>query len=228
MNPKIAVTVLALAAVPLGAADFWQEKKFTDWSEKQVKRMLEDSPWARPVAMRDDGPGRSRGGGARDLTDASSNERPSRGGRSSAPPEAPPAVTAILRWHSALPVKQAVARMKYGDAAAAAPESIKVLSRAEERYVLGFARVPAGALRGAGPGLKENIRIRIKGKPDIVAEHVQVDRQGRSVDLYIFFPKGRGIEASDGEMEVSLDLGSTKVNRKFKLKDMVFDGKLEI
>lgn len=39
--------LLLAAAAPLRGADFWEKKNFTRWSEKEVRRMLTDSPWAR-------------------------------------------------------------------------------------------------------------------------------------------------------------------------------------
>jgi hypothetical protein len=35
-----------LAGVALIAADFWEERPFTEWSDKDVEKMLTDSPWA--------------------------------------------------------------------------------------------------------------------------------------------------------------------------------------
>ena len=229
MYPKYALAAL-IVLMPLGAADFWHEKKFTEWSEKQARRLLEGSPWARAVAIPADG-GRSRRRVGDDLSDAT---QPGRRSRSNVPsaPEAPPATTAILRWHTALPLKQAIARLRFGDAAASAPDAVQMLSRQEDRYVLAVTNLPPAVLRASADELLPRMRLRIKGKPDIVAERIQADRQERSVDIYLIFPKGRDgsavIELSDGEVEVALDFGDLKISRKFKLKEMVFGGKLEI
>ena len=52
------------------------------------------------------------------------------------------------------------------------------------------------------------------------------------MNFFVIFPRGQNgsplIEQKDGEVEVALKLGDVKINRKFKLKDMVFNGKLEI
>ena len=49
MRGKLAgvVGVWFLAGVALAAADFWEEKDFTAWSDKEVEKMLTDSPWAK-------------------------------------------------------------------------------------------------------------------------------------------------------------------------------------
>ena len=222
MYLKYAVFAVA-ALAPLGAADFWQDKKFTEWNERQVRRVLEDSPWARSVTVPDDG-GRSRRG--------SRAIGPAKAGKTSptAPPEAPPVVNAILRWHTALPVKQAVARMRFGDAAETSPEAARILGREEKNYVLGVTNLPASVLDGALQ--KSNFRIKLKGKQDIEAADVQPESQGRRVNLFLFFPRYAGgaplIDIDDGEMEVQLSVGDVKISRKFKLKEMLFGGKLEI
>ncbi|MFB3828307.1 MAG: hypothetical protein ACE15B_16180 [Bryobacteraceae bacterium] len=233
---RIAIALLA-AVVPLAAADFWEEKKFHEWSDKQVKRMLEDSPWARPVAVRaEGGGGMRRGGGGRgggvDMSDASESAGRSRGGgRNAEPPEAPPSITVYVRWHTALPIRQAVARMRFKDEVQTSAEAKKMLERKEERYVVGVAGLPAQVVGRAAADIKDRVRLRLKNKPEIPAQQVEIDRQQGRVNLYCFFPKGQGgapvIEAADGEVEVLLQL-QQKISRKFKLKDMMYEGKLEM
>jgi hypothetical protein len=74
--------------------------------------------------------------------------------------------------------------------------------------------------------------LKIKGKPEIKVGTVEIAPEGRTMNIYGFFPRGQNgnpvIEEKDGEVEVSLKIGNTKINRKFKLKDMVYNGKLEI
>lgn len=227
MYLKLGAAGLVLALAPLVAADFWENKEFTEWSDKQVRRILEDSPWARPVSISDDRPG----GGSAGIADASkAAERNNR--NSSTAPAAPRSVTAILRWHTALPVKQAVARMRFGAEAGTSAEAAKMLSPEDDRYVLGLANVPAGLLRGDPAGLRNAIFLKLKNKPPIPVADVQGDRRGDRVNLFLIFPRGQQgspvIEPGDGEVEVEIKLESTKVTRKFKLADMMFRGKLEI
>jgi len=39
--------VVCLASLTAAAEDFWVKKQYTEWSEKECRKMLEDSPWAR-------------------------------------------------------------------------------------------------------------------------------------------------------------------------------------
>jgi hypothetical protein len=61
---------------------------------------------------------------------------------------------------------------------------------------------------------------------------VKGDRDQVGVNRYLFFPKAQPgshlITLEDNEVEVALKLGNTEIKRRFRLKDMVFDGKLEI
>ncbi|MBM3747528.1 MAG: hypothetical protein FJW34_17215 [Acidobacteria bacterium] len=147
-------------------------------------------------------------------------------------PEAPPATTVIVRWHSALPVKQAVARARYGDEAGNSPEAAKTLRRQETHYIVGMIGMPPGVARMNPQKMKSSALLKIKGRSPVEAEAVQPARGERGVDLYLFFPKtlpgSHVIVLEDNEVEVELKLGSTSVRRKFKLKDMVFDNTLEI
>ena len=51
----------------LWAADFWTAKPYTEWSTKDIQKMMSNSPWAHlmPVSM-----GSSRGGGGGKLESA--------------------------------------------------------------------------------------------------------------------------------------------------------------
>ena len=43
--------VWLLACAVLAAADFWEEKEFTSWSDKDVEKMMSNSPWAKPLTV---------------------------------------------------------------------------------------------------------------------------------------------------------------------------------
>ena len=52
-----------VACAVLVAADFWEEKDFTAWSDKDVEKMLTDSQWSQKVTIPLGGPGGGGGGG---------------------------------------------------------------------------------------------------------------------------------------------------------------------
>jgi len=136
-----------------------------------------------------------------------------------------------VRWHTALPIKQAVARARYGDEVATSPEAAKMLERQETHYVVGIIGLPMAMAKVNPARLKSNALLKIKGRSPIVAEEVKGAPDQRGANLYLFFPRTQPgshlIVLEDKEVEVSLKLGNTEIRRKFKLKDMVYGGQLE-
>ena len=236
--------ILGIGAAVLFGADFWQKKKFPEWDEKEVRRMLSDSPWARPVevtlgtdSLR---PRPGVGGGHKGGPGAGGDATAGTGGVSEMPdgnrggggaPEAPavPAVTVTVRFHSALPIKQAAAKSRYGKEVLTSTEATQMLSRQETYYIVGMTGLPPQLLRDEIDSLKDKAQLRIKGKPTVYAKEIRQDRSQGRLSLYLFFAReGNPIVVEDGEVEVRLGLGGQTIKRAFKLKDMVYEGKLEI
>jgi len=243
----IVFLLLSLAGATLWAADFWQKAKFTEWSDKDVQKMVKDSPWARAVEIRlgggMGGGGRGgrggRGGGdmssvsAADETSSSGGMGGGRGGRGGGGGDtidSTPSYPLIVRWHTALPIRQAIARIRYGQEAGTSPEAAKMLGPEEKRYVVGIADVPPQLVMRVKPDeLKSKATLKLKGKDPIEAVNVQADRGERGVNIYLFFSRtGNPITLEDNDVEVVLKLTSIEIKRRFRLKDMVFDGKLEL
>ncbi len=40
------IVLILLASLAAGAAEFWEKKKYTEWSEKECRKLLTASPWA--------------------------------------------------------------------------------------------------------------------------------------------------------------------------------------
>ena len=95
------------------AANFWEERFFTSWTEEEIEQMLTDSPWSRKVTVVLDESRRSR---ARRRAANAAGERDD--GRRLIPPSdipplegigpVPERMTVTVSWRSALPVKQAL------------------------------------------------------------------------------------------------------------------------
>jgi hypothetical protein len=77
--------------------------------------------------------------------------------------------------------------------------------------------------------LKSKAFLNVKGRDPIQAVDVVSDRDERGANIYLVFPRAdTPITLEDGDVEVFLKLGTVDVKRRFRLKDMVFDGKLEL
>ncbi len=257
----VLLSILMLAATAAWAADFWEKKKYTEWSQKDIQKIMKDSPWARTVevSMGPMGAGGGMGGGGRGGgrrgggggggggMDASGGGIPGGGGGGAeggpggggAPGGGPgegggqsvPTLSVIVRWHSALPIRQALVRARFGDESAKSAEAAKILAADEKIYVVAIAGLPPTMLRGATPeSLKPNSLLQIKDRPVIAADRVQAqqDESGR-VNLFLIFPHGdKPITIEDNEVEVAVKVGAMSIKRRFRLKDMMFDGKLAI
>jgi hypothetical protein len=141
-----------------------------------------------------------------------------------------PTTQVILRWHSALPMKQAIAVIRYGAEAGASPDAKKMLDRAETHYVLGIAGLPPQMARMDPQALKSGVMLKRKNKEPIAPQDIKADRDqatGR-LNLYVFFPRASEITVEDKDLEVEVKAGALDFKRKFNLKKMVYDGKLEI
>lgn len=217
----------------LAAADFWQAKPYTEWSDKELRKMITNSPWAKsfsPPAPAggpgdsgastplSEGGGRVRGGGA-----------PAGG---PAPADAGVAPTIYARWQSALPVKQAVARLKYGAEASTSPDAKQLLNRVETNYEI----VVSGPLKSMLGGDTDTLKVSLmesslltsKGTVPVKPSDVQIALSKDSNDMVLHFPRTTPFTVDDKEVEFETKFGDLVLKYKFRLKDMVFNGKLEM
>ena len=221
---RIGLTSLWLVVcAPLTAAEFWETKPFLQWSDKEVQKLMEDSPWtglvsvplppSTPVPSIDAGPG-GRGGG---------------GGDDKGFGPAPLRIRVTVSWRSALPLRQAAVRSQVGQGGTVSPQSLESLARDDEFYVVGFQGLPQRSMRpGPGGALTVESFLRRSGKPPIPAAQATTQQQNGGPLLLIAFPRTDPITLDDGDVEVAFKLEQIEVKKKFKLKDMVFGGKLAL
>ncbi|MFQ5928901.1 MAG: hypothetical protein ACE5MK_04330 [Acidobacteriota bacterium] len=284
---------LVLGTVFILGADFWEKKKFTEWSEKEVTRMLTKSPWARTVDValsrlrgsRQFGADRSSHGGRQGGDFGGGRGGSGRGGGGfgrggmGGGGGFPPTVRLTIRWFSAVPIKQAIAKRRFGTDAGTSAQAAQIINRQETHYILGVSGVPGRMLlsnpgrrgsesgRGRSPAERDTSRsgrdtsraeerlkrvserlksesfLKIKGQEPIPADavHIEVGRGGNTVDaqalrsgaeIYVMFPRTQEsshvINVKDKDVEFVTKIGEREVKKKFKLKDMVYDGKLEL
>jgi len=244
----------------LWAADFWVKKPFTEWTDKEVEQVLGNSPWARRVDITVDaggggagggggraGGGRRGGGGgggggsgfggaeAGAGSDAGGGgEGGGGGGRAGGGDMAGGlnTVPLMIRWRSALPIKQALVRRRLGVEAGTSEEAKKLLARQEDHYVIVISgRLPKQALGAGAEKLKSSCFLKV-GKKAIPASDARFFPGPQMSEVVVLFPRTQPgahlITLEDKEVEVAGKIGSLDMKRKFRLKDMVFDGKLEL
>lgn len=264
--------ILLLTTVPVWPRKFWKESAYSDWSEKQVMRMLNKSPWAKGMTVslqrprgvsgttmsagRRDGPNRSgRGFGSGGGLGGGGGGGGFGGGRGGGRGFGgrgmgrgfPPAMNLTLRWYSALPIKQAFARAQFGDQAESTAELAELLAPEENHIIVGVSGLPARMTRippDRQQAVVERLRsesfLKLKGREPIPLQAVQMRkdqvhllnaRTGQSGFELIFVfarPTSNPITVKEKNIEFVTRLMGRKISKKFKLKDMVFDGKLEL
>ena len=248
---KLAV-IAALLPAALCAADAWESKPFADWTDKDLQKVVNNSPWARQTrALLSNAAvaGRGRAG----IGDASGDDvaggRVSRGANSAGGADrlgaAPsdfdptgqsaqqPGIPVVVRWQTALPLRQAQMRGKYGKEAATSPEAQKFLSQEPMLYVISVAGLQGSMVSaGGGDQAKQNIArastLAAKGKEPLHPIAVEFVANGSAVDVLNGFPRTLPLTLEDQEAEFSTHIGAASLKYKFKLKDMVLHGKLEL
>ena len=137
----------------------------------------------------------------------------------------------VIRWQSALPMKQAVARTKWGSEAGTSTEAKTFLEREEPSYIVAVSGIPRplvgdqDQLKGV---LKDQTTLIAKGKDKLTPSEIQFAPNGRAIDVYFLFPKSAAFSVDDKEVEFSTKLAGFNVKNKFRFKDMVVNGKLEL
>jgi hypothetical protein len=238
---KIVPLLLALS-ISLWSADFWQTKPYTDWSDKEAQRIETNSPWAKEVSVSlgvgpggpDTGRGKRGGNGSTGDIDSSTGGS-STGGRGNmqgaGATHSEASVTVIVSWRTALPIREAVAKTKFGAEASTSAEAKKLVEEQQNFYMIMVSGFPATVFRG-NDKLKEsllrNTSLLVKGKDPIQASDVKTGGNEQKGVVLFLFPKTAPFSLDDKDVEFSTKLGPILVKQKFHLKDMVFNGKLDL
>lgn len=221
------------AALRGAAAEDWSR-----WNDRKVLQILTDSPWAhrRRVRLewfrRDPEPPR-----AEQMPGATGpNMRRPDGGnpiggigvpRTSLPLEA----DLIIRWASALPVRQARALYIHRSHAASGRTLAELLEDDPEHAILEIHGLPAQiAHKGAGAvelAAMQGVRLRVGRGAVLAPVKTRADVTGLTLDLYAHFDRA-SLSPPRGEIEVAVDLQIARFRERFRPSRMVHEGRFEI
>lgn len=234
---KKTIGLLVAFALCALAGDFWK-KPFTEWSDKDATKMMTDSPWAKYTGVSMGGPPPPAGGfgGGGGFGGAGTPGGPQGGGGSEIGPGAQgmsgPSFNVVARWQTALPIRQALVRLKYGAEADKSAEAQKILAEEARPYEIVLSGPLAPFLPGppeeSAKALSAVTALSSHRTGEIKPIQIEVGKPGPSMDVLFVFPRSMPFTADDKEVEFSTKLGKSTVRYKFKLKDMVFNGKLEM
>lgn len=231
---KKSAAVLFLMCFGLFAAEVWQ-KPLAQWSEKDAAKIMSSSPWAKTTSLTMDfgggggmpppgggggfGGGGGRGGGA----PQGQSEGFGGGGFS---------VMVTARMESALPIREALVRTKFGADAEKSEDAKKVLSDEPKSYEVVLSGGLGGFVMGPPDQVKEHLTesttLSSARGTSIKPETIQIGPPGKTMDVLFVFPRTMPFTVDDQEVEFATKLGKSNVKIKFKLKDMVVNGKLEM
>ena len=205
---KLAFLLLAGSSLLL-AADFWEIYHYTQWTDQQIRKIMRDSPWARSTEIRLKA---FHYDGELELFDQ------------------PVFVTAIVRWQSALPIRQVVALERFGDEADSSLESVARLGSDLNAYVVGVFGIPVtGGLDPPGD-LAAGASLVFRDGPPLGSALALVEQKEEWADVYFAFPNeppdGRVITLDDERVQFVLDAATIEVRHRFNLSQMVYMGKL--
>lgn len=239
---------LFIAAALLYAADPWT-KDPQKWTTDDAQRILNASPWAQQAratfAAADDNeppppgplPGAAQAGmaGQRGATDGNWD-----GGVGRRSMGVIPTLQVLVRWDTALPIREAT--MRIGDVR---PVDNDVVAK---NYVVTlFGLVPAKRYRDAGKldtssssddtvdardpedlleGLMATSRLVRHGHPQLAPDNVKLD--GATGILHIFFPRTDPIRPAEKDVLFHTRFGSVTVEKEFHLREMTYQGRLEL
>jgi len=247
--------LLILPAIALFAAPPWS-KDPNQWTIQDAHRILGDSPWAQPanasfaIVEADEPPppgplsGAAQAGmsGSRGASDGNWD-----GGVGRLPSAGLPSIRVIIRWDSALPVRQALLRLQTAGEAATATDNAQEGAKYYIVTIIGL--VPSGQYKSAGQletrsssaddgksgrqdpeqmleGLMAQSRLMPRDRKALRPEDVKLD--AATGTLHLFFPRSEVIELRNKEVVFATRFGSMTLQKQFHLKDMTYKGRLEL
>ena len=227
------------------AGEFWQDKQPSDWTGKDIQRLVTKSPWAKEASLSANsdrnGAGMGRRGGMGGMDGRGGMGGPGmgrpRGEEGSGGSRSKPQVT--VRWDSAAPLREAAAKAHPDDA-----QAKKVAEWAREFYVVTVTGMPMRQGRGRGEEqpesdsdriaqmqdrLKELSVLKLKGSGGSIAPtRVEVSNAPGGRVISLLFPRTEAISLDDQEVDFETAVGRREIKVKFTLKEMVYRGKLEL
>ena len=215
------------AAAGAWARDFWNEKKPADWTDDEIQQMLTKSPWAKDASIFDTAAHKGLS-----TAPGTGNGSRRRGGRSAAPGTPLPSGSslnswnAIVRWDSALPVRDALKTAKTADV--------------EENYIIALI----GDIPGVGVPSDNDDPAERQQKLNVLKETTRLDRKDDPLELQsakvaprtprspsgtlFYFSRVFPLTPDDKQVTFVTKVGPLEVKCKFTLRDMLYHGDLEL
>lgn len=175
---------------------------FPDWPAARVDQILTDSPWAKESTV-----GFHHSGVRTEIF-------------------------LTIRWASALPVRQAARLAEFGIAGLKEEKAVEQLKQNDTEFIVEIAGFPTTLLKYISKDFERDLmrsaKILIPGRDVISATAVEIPEHGMHRMAAIHFPRVKDLDANDGSIEVRASSGPLSIHQRFKLKEMVYEGRLEL
>jgi len=243
---KFAIALVVLFASVFGAAAQKKAKPWTDWSEKEVLKMLNDSAWGQTQTDTDtsemfyspDSANRNPiGNRPLDPSSGSGNNRSTQGQLNQAT-----SINYRIRLLTAKPIRQALARRAQIQKPELAEQLKAFAEQQTDQYIVVAVDYDSSDRRFSGPAmqvfnsantgvLKNSTYLENKdGKRLFLEQYIAPINDGmgakfvfpRTLNNELFVNEQSGYLRFYSEMAKNL-----KLNMRFKIADMMYDGKLE-
>ena len=144
-------------------------------------------------------------------------------------------VPVTVRWETAMPVKRAWSRIRELSRVRSKTDDGDWMGEDSSHVVVSVSGLPPRMIPGEGAekdrfldGVKSESYLKVGKRNRWLPTGAKLGRQQRWVALYLLFPRNRArpVDRGDKTIEFVTRISDQKISRKFKLKDMVLEGKL--
>jgi hypothetical protein len=246
MKIKVILSTVLLVLLGIGAVwagEPWEDKPYTEWTQKEVEKLLSDSPWAKSVKKRT-GPGRYEwdSGGPGWIGDGGP---PSQRAGSVPVPETS---KNVIRWESSLTIRQARARFHEMDSYKdmTKEETARLLNTRPQQHVISVrGRYVYDLLDGmeevTEDSFRKSVYLKLSNQREIQPVGVEVEagnarvvggRAQFSTTVWFGFPREKegspAIGPNERKVEFHWVTPKKKLKVDFDLRKMQRDGKPDL
>jgi hypothetical protein len=218
------------------AGDF-DAKPYTTWDERTVLRVLTDSPWSKPVTVsltwvkREQQPASYKDIPGANGTKSNSSLGPL-GGIGAPKPKYPTKADLLVRWVSALPVRQATGVYRQRTEKLDQIRTNEIIGADGDDYVLEIFGAPVELAHSGAESVEaiavSAVTIRTAAGRLLKPTSAKVTLQGETLAIRVHFPRTLAVQPDDRELEVSADFQIFPLKVRFRLSAMTYLGRLAL
>jgi hypothetical protein len=236
---RLLVAATVFVAVNVWAADPW-EKSYKTWDAKEVRNILNDSPWSKPIEIErkekkkhglEAPAGAPTVAGAREEDEEDEREEKDHGRGRGEEKKKEDEVKFVVRWVSSRTLREASVRGQVLQGKIAEAEADKYLPPPAEDYELALVGIDMSSFQNIEESTLRDRTYLIakKSKETITASQVEIVRSsdGKRINAIVFhFPKksasGQAIVSPDEkELKFVIRTGAIEIKESFDPQKMI-------